>query len=136
YRTGLFASLVSIACLATTAYVAARLILRVTGSTIGAAVAVALLALNPNLLYLYTTPMTEPLLIALSMLVVWWLVEWVDADIDRVPAKLAAAIFAAMWTRYEAWPIVAAALAMAGFATWRRGAPLATLVRRGWRITI
>ena len=36
YRTGLFASVVSIACLATTTYAAARLILRVTGSAIGA----------------------------------------------------------------------------------------------------
>ena len=136
YRTGLFASVVSIACLATTTYAAARLILRVTGSAIGACVAAALLVLNPNLLYLHTTPMTEPLLIALSMLVVWWLVEWVDADTDRVPAKLAAAIFAAMWTRYEAWPLVGAALVAVGYATWRRGARFETLVRRGWRITI
>ena len=41
YRTGLFASLVSVACLATTTYVAAQLVLRVTGSAVGACVSAA-----------------------------------------------------------------------------------------------
>ena len=136
YRTGVFASLVSIACLAVTTYAAARLILRVTGSAPGACASAALLIFNPNLLYLHTTPMTEPLLIAATALVVLWLVEWVEQDRDAVPPRLAAALFAAMWTRYEAWPIVAAAVAAAGYATWRRGASLDTLARRGWRVVV
>ena len=80
--------------------------------------------------------MTEPLLIAATALVVLWLVEWVEQDRDAVPPRLAAALFAAMWTRYEAWPIVAAAVAAAGYATWRRGASLDTLARRGWRVVV
>jgi hypothetical protein len=136
YRTGLFASLVSIACLAITTYVAARLILRVTDSSIGACVAAGVLVLNPNLLYLHTTPMTEPLLLATTALAALWLIEWVDADRDPVPLKLAVMLFAAMWTRYEAWPVIVAALAAAGCATWRRGASFATLARRGSRIAI
>jgi len=136
YRTGVFASLVSIACLAVTTYAAARLIVRVTGSAPGACASAALLIFNPNLLYLHTTPMTEPLLIAATALVVLWLVEWVEQDRDAVPPRLAAALFAAMWTRYEAWPIVAAAVAAAGYATWRRGASLDTLARRGWRVVV
>jgi hypothetical protein len=136
YRTGAFASLVSIGCLAITTYAAARLILRVTGSRLGAAVCTALLALNPNLLYLHTTPMTEPLLLASSMLVILWLLEWVEDDRDTVPLKLALALFAATWTRYEAWAVICAALAAAGYATWRRGADTATLVRRLSRIGV
>src|SRR6266850_6793063 len=46
YRTGLFASLVSVACLAISTYAAARLILRVTGSSLGAGVGAAPLVLN------------------------------------------------------------------------------------------
>ena len=126
----------SIGCLAITAYAAARLILRVTGSPLGAAVCAALLALNPNLLYLHTTPMTEPLLLATSMLVVLWLVEWVEDDRDTVPPALALALFAAAWTRYEAWAVIGAALAAAGYATWRRGADTPTLARRAWRIGV
>lgn len=140
YRTGLFASLVSIGCLAITTYAAARLILRVTASRAGACLAAALLIFNPNLLYLHTTPMTEPLLIAATTLVILWLIEWVDApgsgigDPGSVPPKLAAALFAAMWTRYEAWPIVGAALIAAAYALWRRGSPIETIIRRGWRV--
>jgi len=136
YRTGLFASLVSIGCLAITTYAAARLILRVTGSGLGAATCTVLIALNPNLLYLHTTPMTEPLLLATSMLVVLWLFEWVEDDRDTVPPALALALFAAAWTRYEAWAVIGAALAAAGYATWRRGAHARTLARRAWRIGI
>ncbi|MBI2827964.1 MAG: hypothetical protein HYX77_01670, partial [Acidobacteria bacterium] len=52
YRTGAFSSLVSIACFGTTVYAAARLVVRATGSPLGASVAAALLIMNPNLLYL------------------------------------------------------------------------------------
>ena len=136
YRTGVFSSLVSIGCLAMTTYAAARLILRATGSALGAAVCTALIALNPNLLYLHTTPMTEPLLLATSMLAILWLVEWVDEDLDTVPAKLALALLAAAWTRYEAWAVIGAALAAAGYATWRRGADPRTLMHRAVRLGV
>src|SRR4051812_39901487 len=84
YRTGIFASIVSIGCLALTCYAAARLILRMTGSAAGACVPTLVLVLNPNILYLHTTPMTEPLLIAASMLSVLLLVEWVDGNRETV----------------------------------------------------
>jgi hypothetical protein len=135
YRTGLFASIISIACLAASSYASARLILRTTGSTAGAITCSVLLVLNPNLLYLHTTPMTEPLLLAATFLVVLWLVEWLDApDAESrepgagLPWKLRCALFAAMWTRYEAWPVVAAAIAAAGYTVWRRGASLPVLL--------
>jgi len=70
YRTGIFASAVSIACFGVTAWAGARIIRRVTGSVAGMATATLLLTLNPNLLYLHATPMTEPLLIAASFLAV------------------------------------------------------------------
>ena len=149
YRTGLFASLVSVACLAITCYAAARLILRATSSSAGAVTSSVLLVFNPNLLYLHTTPMTEPLLLAATFLVVLWLVEWIDSPgfgirhapsgVDRdsrsaVPWKLACALFGAMWTRYEAWPVVAAAIAAAGYAMWRLGASLPVLLGRITRL--
>jgi hypothetical protein len=137
YRTGLFASIVSVACLAITTYASARLILLATGSAVGAITCSVLLIFNPNLLYLHTTPMTEPLLLAATFLVVLWLVEWVDSEPphvrhsrSRLPWKLACALFAAMWTRYEAWPVVATALTAAAYAIWRRGADPVVAVRR------
>ena len=136
YRTGAAASAISIASFGVTAYAAASLVLAVTGSTTGAIAAVALLALNPNLLYLQSTPMTEPLLLAVSWLVILWLYEWVVQDRDDVPRRLGWALVAATRTRYEAWAIVGAALVAAVYAMWRRGATMAQLRRRTIRVGI
>ena len=130
YRTGAFASLVSIACLGVTTFATARLVRHMTGSRLGAAVAAALLVLNPNLLYLHATPMTEPLLLATTFLSILWLYEWAPTNEERVPRRLGWMLFAAMWTRYEAWPIVAAAIAATVYASARLGASRQTLLRR------
>lgn len=131
YRTGAFASLCSVACFGITAYAMACLVLGATGSRPGAATAAALLALNPNLLYLQSTPMTEPLLLATMSLAVLWLFEWLREDALRtpVPRKVGVALFAAVWTRYESWPVVCAALAAAAYVLWRSGARGQALVR-------
>ena len=136
YRTGLFASLVSIVCLGVSSWAAARLVLRMTGSSLGAIAAVALLASNPNLLYLHATPMTEPLLLAAVMLSVLWLYEWVDADGegDAVPRRLGIVLFAAAWTRYEAWPILVSLLVAAAYAIWRRTGSLRSTWSRVLRL--
>ena len=83
--------------------------------------AAAIFAANPNVLYLQSTPMTEPLLFALSSLVVLHLAEW--ALSDTVPVRKAAGwtIVAACLTRYEAWPIIGVAMALAAWVKWRRG---------------
>jgi hypothetical protein len=136
YRTGASGSFVSILSFAITAYAFARLVIAATHSHVGATAAVALLALNPNLLYLQSTPMTEPLLLAATSLTTLWLFEWVQGDRERLPARLSVALFAAMWTRYEAWPIVACACAAALFACWRRPITYASLARRALHLVL
>jgi len=130
YRTGAFASLVSIVCLAILVFATARLVRLATGSPLGVAVAGALILLNPNLLYLHATPMTEPLLLAATSLAILWLVEWVPQNQDEVPPRLGWALFAAAWTRYEAWLVIAGALPAALYACHRLGASRVALVRR------
>jgi hypothetical protein len=134
YRTGIFGSAVSIASFAICAWASARLILHATGSTAAAITAVTLLALNPNLLYLQSTPMTEPLLIGLSALVILWLFEWVQSDRNDVPMRLRLALAALAWTRYEGWAVIGSALAAASYATWRHGAPFRVMIRRTIRL--
>jgi hypothetical protein len=136
YRTGIFASFVSVLCLGISAWAVARLVLTATGSRTGAVASVAVLAANPNLLYLHATPMTEPLLLAAVFVAVLWLHDWVRADRDRVPIRLGLALFAAAWTRYEAWPILVVAVAAAGYATWRRGGSIAVTARRVIRLAV
>jgi hypothetical protein len=130
YRTGASASVVSIVCFGITTYALARIVLLATASRLGASVTAGLLVLNPNLLYVHTTPMTEPLALAAIALVTLWLYEWVPRNEDAVPARLGVALFAAAWTRYEAWVVIAAALAAALHASARVGASRRALVRR------
>jgi hypothetical protein len=136
YRTGVFASIVSIACFGIAAYAAARLTIAITGSTLAAATVVVLLALNPNLLYLQATPMTEPLLLAVSFLLVMWVYDWVGSNTDAVPQRLRWVLVAAAWTRYEAWLVVASALIAALYAMWRRDVSAATVMRRAWLVSV
>jgi hypothetical protein len=118
YRSGAFGSLLSIASFAVTTWAAARLVIATTGSHPGAATAGLILILNPNLLYLQSTPMTEPLLLALTMVVILWMYEWLAAPVPGPPpAKLGWAMFGAMWTRYEAWPVVCAVFVIAALVT-------------------
>jgi 4-amino-4-deoxy-L-arabinose transferase-like glycosyltransferase len=64
------------------------------------ALALAFFALNPNLLYLQTTAMTEPLFVCEMVWVAVWLVEWrasLDDDRER-PAACSAGL------RWRWWP--------------------------------
>ena len=134
YRTGAFAAWISVACLGITGWAATRLVMAVTGSRTGALVCGALLVLNPNLLYLHATPMTEPLAIAASFVVVLWMYEWVTStDVATRGGKLGWALATAAWTRYEVWLVIGAGIAASAYTLWRRGiAPpvVATLTAR------
>jgi len=130
YRTGASAVALSVMSFGLMAYACTRLILDATGSRAAAFSGLAVVALNPDILYLQSTPMTEPLLLGLAALSVALLSRWVDSDAmgSGTPAGLAMA--AACLTRYEAWPVTAAALLFAALALWRRGLPFPLAVRR------
>ncbi len=91
------------------------------------ALALTFFALNPNLLYLQTTAMTEPLFLCEVIWIVVWLVEWricVDNDpiqATRLQLLIAAALIAAIFTRYDGWIIAFLVWTGVGFALWNRG---------------
>ena len=137
YRTGAFASLFSIACFGVAVWAMSRLVLAMTGSPLGALVAAALLMLNPNLLYVHVTPMTEPLLLAAMLTSVALLHEWLTTSATgRVPSSLGSAFFLTTWTRYEAWPILAAGISAAVCILWRQGHPFSIVVRQTSRLAV
>jgi hypothetical protein len=93
-----------------------------------ALVATAFYGLNPNLLYLSTTAMTEPLFLALLIWMVLLTVECVDAiradQQSRVARRmifLGLLIFAAVFTRYDGWVLGAAAWCVVSWHLWRAG---------------
>jgi 4-amino-4-deoxy-L-arabinose transferase-like glycosyltransferase len=91
------------------------------------ALALAFFALNPNLLYLQTTAMTEPLFLCEMVWVAVWLVEWrasLDADEGRAHRLLwliALALVAAVFTRYDGWVMALVAWVCMGLVLLRRG---------------
>jgi hypothetical protein len=137
YRTGAFAILVSIAAFAAATAAVAWIVATITRSLAAALVAAAVLALNPNILYLQATPMTEPLLLGLTLVAVALLIAWcADGDPKRVapqtrtvgidPERVAPqtrtvgiAFALACMTRYEAWPVTMFALVAAAWARYR-----------------
>jgi hypothetical protein len=112
YRTGMFAVGFNVLAFAATVWLTARLVMSATSSGTAAVAAAGVLLLNPNVLYLQSTPMTEPLLMLLMMAAVWWTRRAVlsGAPADRNRAGLA--IGAACLTRYEAWPVTASLLGL------------------------
>ncbi len=136
YRTGAFAILISVASVTLAAWAAARMIQRVTGSASGGLAAAALLLVNPNLLYLQSTPMTEPLLFGTTMLAVMLVAEWIDREAPGWPHAAGLAVTAACMTRYEAWPITAATVGFGVLVLLRRGVPLIDGLRAGVRLSV
>jgi hypothetical protein len=122
YRSGASAVAISIASMTIGAGALASLIIRRTGSIAGGAAGAALIMANPNVLYLQSTPMTEPLLFGASLLAVTVMADWLDADRQARSSawRPGIALAAAMMTRYEAWPICGAILALS-FAVLVRG---------------
>jgi hypothetical protein len=79
--------------------------------------------------------MTEPLLMAATLVSVLWLYEWLSDTPERdSPAKIGWLLFAAAWTRYEAWPIVASAIAATGVVLWSRRLSAAAIAWQMWRL--
>jgi hypothetical protein len=124
YRTGASAIAISVMSTAVAAWALASLIIGRTGSIAGGAAGAALLLANPNILYLQSTPMTEPLLFGTTLLAVALTAEWVDRGTPAQPRAAGLALVAACMTRYEAWPICGGLLLLALAVLVRRGMPV------------
>jgi hypothetical protein len=99
------------------------------------ALALAFFALNPNLLYMQTTAMTEPLFVCEMVWASVWLVGW-RASVDRVGPEnaeherrranrllycIAVVLAAAVFTRYDGWVMAFLAWVAIGITLARRG---------------
>ncbi|MGW3349433.1 hypothetical protein ACWDA3_39570 [Nonomuraea rubra] len=87
--------------------------------------AAGLLALNPNVLYLQSTPMTELLLFACIAAAVHHLAEWCRTGRHTQLAIASAATLLATLTRYEGWVVAVAMTVVVGYVSFRRRGDLA-----------
>jgi hypothetical protein len=92
-----------------------------------ASIALAFFATNPNLLYMQTTAMTEPLFVCEMIWIAALLVEWrasLDDDLQRARRLMwwiAAVLVAAIYTRYDGWVMAFIAWVGVGTVLARRG---------------
>ena len=91
-----------------------------------AALTLVFFAINPNLLYLQTTAMTEPLFVCEMIWITVCLVEWragLDADTKQNSLRLwviAVLLVAAVFTRYDGWIMAFLAWVAIGMTLARR----------------
>ena len=126
YRTGASAVAISIASFAIACGSTAWIVLELTASRAGAIAAAAVFALNPNVLYLQATPMTEPLLLALTTLGIAMLLADLQVCVtcrgtDLQTCRPGVALALACLTRYEAWPLTGSALVLFAWVRRRAG---------------
>ncbi|MGE3511309.1 MAG: hypothetical protein AB7N65_20760 [Vicinamibacterales bacterium] len=127
YRSGASAIVVSVIAHAAANGVVAWIVRDLTGSAWATVAAAAMFGLNPSLLYLQATPMTEPLFLACTLAAVAQLMAWTR---QPGPTTVMGLFFAAAcWTRYEAWPVSATAIPAAVYARWRMGRRVKDAVR-------
>ena len=106
WRTGLAGSIVSCAAFAGTAWLLYRLGTEINGSRAAGLLALAGILFSPNLLYLASTPLTEPLAIFWAVLLVYELFRYREAGRFGPLLGAAGAAFLGTLTRYEEWYVL------------------------------
>ena len=131
YRSGLIPSLISVCAFALSGYLAYKISYRLTGSiTAGVFAAVVLLG-NPNLQYLQSCPLTEPLYMALLLLAMHSLICWREDGCAGLPWR------AAIWTslgamcRYEGWYFFCGVLLLLVYDFWTQPASRRKILQTG-----
>ncbi len=136
YRTGASGVAISMLSFAAAAASLSWLVARLSGSVAAAIATMAVFLYQPDLLYLQATPMTEPLLLGLTVTGIALLFAWTQGG-GTGPAWPAGLVLAlACLTRYEAWPMTAAAGFVAWLTLWRNGTPLAAATRAALRVGV
>ena len=130
WSTGLAGSLLSALCFVGTSWFLYATAALWTMTRTAGWLAFLFFALNPRLIYLFTTPMTEPLMILCASGLVFYLTLWVDTESWRPFAWACLMACAGTLTRYEGWAIAAVAIPVV-FIVSRRQRVAATILFAG-----
>jgi len=106
WRTGLAGAIPASVCFVIAGAFLFAAMRRATESAAVALASLGLFALNPNLLYLQATPMTEPVFLAAFMALLYFTVRFGSTQSLRDVIGAAVASLAASLTRYEGWFLI------------------------------
>jgi hypothetical protein len=120
WKSGAAGSLVSVACFIGTSLFLFSTGCVWTGSRIAGWLAFMFFALNPRLVYFFTTPENEPLMIFCAAGLSYYLVRWTQDERWADLALAALFAFAGTWTRYEGWFLAATACIVVSVVTKKR----------------
>jgi hypothetical protein len=82
-------------------------------------VAAAVFMLNPSVLYMQSTAMSESDLLCAAIVAVYYLLRWAQSFQTRDLVIAAAAIAAGTLVRYDGWALAGAAALVVAFVAWR-----------------
>ncbi len=120
WRTGLAGSLVSLCCyILASVYVflSAR---RLTKNNVASFVGTLVFILNPNILYLQSTPLSELVLIATFTAACYYFIVWAQTDALKYLILTACATFLTTLSRYDGWALFVALLVLIAIIGWVR----------------
>ena len=120
YQNGFAGSIVSMTAYVATAVLIYKIAFRLTSRKFAGAVAAGVFALNVNMLYMQSTPMTEALLFCMLAAMVYCVQQWADTDRYQYLVAGAVAALCATLTRYESWPVLACLMVAVAVIAWQR----------------
>jgi 4-amino-4-deoxy-L-arabinose transferase-like glycosyltransferase len=130
YQNGFAGSIVSMAAYVATAVLIYKIAFRLTSRKFAGVIAAGVFALNVNMLYMQSTPMTEALLFCTLAAMVYCIQQWADTDKYQYLLAGAVAALCGTLTRYESWPVLGClAIAVVVIAWQRKNARLTPKIR-------
>jgi len=121
YYSGLSGSIVSMASYVITIVFLSRLLFETTKDKKATVIGTLFILLNPSLLFMQTTPMTESLFIGLLTLSAFLLWRWYKSQDVLYLIGTAMVIFCASLIRYDGWFLAVTIAAVVGFLAFLKG---------------
>lgn len=112
WRTGLAGSFSSMPCYVVSAVYLFLTARRLTHDSRASLIGTLVFILNPNILYLQSTPLTEPVLLATMVMSCYYFIAWVQDEQPLALIGCAVCTFFATLARYDGWAMFLAFLVL------------------------
>ncbi len=120
YHDGIAGAISSMVAYVTATVLAYKIVYRLSGDRFAGVVAAIVFGINANMLYMQSTPMTEALLFACLLGMVYCVQQWADTNNYRYLVMGGVSTLLGILSRYESWPVFACLLMSVIVIAWTR----------------